>query len=363
MTATISELLHGHECVIIPGFGAFIANPVGAEINMASRQGLPPRKVLSFNEALQLSDGLLINHLARNQHLSYEQAKLQIEETVKSYKAQIAANGFLTLEGLGRLVRNPEGQLEFNEEGHNFQLKAFGLPTLDFYPIIRSENQDEKKALITKHLKQQTLVKRSESPKQWLPVAAVAAMLLLVLTIGVIQWAIDPTGTSNNQETASISQPITDKPSKENLPQPEDLKKKETVSNQKELEFQDADRPIESPEKEEKRKETSANPHSEFDAMEPYPVKTTPSDKTLIEEETPEDKSYWVRKKIVVGAFGVEENARRLSKKIKADGYATEVRKIGALFHVRILVHSAPTEVPIILQEVQEQFNASARIL
>ncbi|MEM6725592.1 MAG: SPOR domain-containing protein [Bacteroidota bacterium] len=353
LSTIISNLLHHHECVIIPEFGAFIANPIGAELNMATRQGHPPRKVLSFNEALQLSDGLLINHIARTQHLSYEQAKDQISTAVQSFKAQIQENGFLTLEGLGRMVRNPEGRLEFNESGYNFQLESFGLPVLDFQPIVRATNEEEKKAIIHQHLKSKTLVRAPNVSKPWIPVAAVATMLLLVLTIGVVQWLNPGMKTTNNQETASITQPLKH-PEVEEGTTKVDLNLQDTTA----LPVDEQDLP-----EGEKPTISTAPELVDFDALEPYPVKTTPSDKTIINEEMPIDKSDWVRKKIVVGAFGVEQNANRLSEKIRKDGYQTEIRKIGQLFHVRVLVHSAKEEVKVILQEVQDQFNASAWIL
>jgi len=45
----ISDLLYRYECVILPGFGAFLSQKVSAEFNEKEQNFYPPKKQISFN--------------------------------------------------------------------------------------------------------------------------------------------------------------------------------------------------------------------------------------------------------------------------------------------------------------------------
>ena len=61
----INALLHRHDCVIIPDFGAILTHKVSAQIHETTNTFYPPKKVLAFNEQLKQNDGLLANHIAK----------------------------------------------------------------------------------------------------------------------------------------------------------------------------------------------------------------------------------------------------------------------------------------------------------
>ena len=64
ITAFIRELLFGHDCVIIPGFGGFIGNYNPAHIDKNSGTFYPPVKQISFNRNLNHNDGLLVGRIS-----------------------------------------------------------------------------------------------------------------------------------------------------------------------------------------------------------------------------------------------------------------------------------------------------------
>ena len=70
----IKDLLYRYECVIIPGFGAFLANYTSASIDADSSTFYPPGKTISFNRQLQTNDGLLANYVASVEGTSSELA-------------------------------------------------------------------------------------------------------------------------------------------------------------------------------------------------------------------------------------------------------------------------------------------------
>ena len=59
----ISTLLYRYECVVVPGFGAFLSQRISAKIDPQSHAFYPPKKRLSFNEQLQSNDGILANYV------------------------------------------------------------------------------------------------------------------------------------------------------------------------------------------------------------------------------------------------------------------------------------------------------------
>ncbi len=64
ITAFIRELLFGHDCVIVPGFGGFIGNYTPARIDKSTSTFYPPVKQISFNRNLNHNDGLLVGRIS-----------------------------------------------------------------------------------------------------------------------------------------------------------------------------------------------------------------------------------------------------------------------------------------------------------
>lgn len=69
-------LLQEHECVTIPGFGAFVVQHHAAEVREG--QLLPPRSGIAFNRALTHDDGLLANEYARRRQVNHRDAKAML---------------------------------------------------------------------------------------------------------------------------------------------------------------------------------------------------------------------------------------------------------------------------------------------
>ncbi len=69
----ISFLLYKHNCVILPGFGAFLVNEKAAELSEIARYALPKQKVITFNKQIEHNDGLVANYLSQQYKCTYEQ--------------------------------------------------------------------------------------------------------------------------------------------------------------------------------------------------------------------------------------------------------------------------------------------------
>ena len=124
----ISELLYRYECVVVPGLGAFLTHKVSAEIDAQTQVFSPPKKRLSFNEQLQQNDGILTNHIATSEKVSYKNALAKIAKQVAEIQHRLKQNETVSLKYVGDLSRRKTGALEFEPSYHlNYMTAAFGL--------------------------------------------------------------------------------------------------------------------------------------------------------------------------------------------------------------------------------------------
>lgn len=134
----ISSLLYRYQCVTVPGFGAFLTEIKPAHIDADSNTFYPPKKLISFNANLKNNDGLLANHIALQEKISYGQAVAKIERVVDVWHNSLSTDA-LTIKNIGTLSHNNEGNLVFTPDTPvNYLTDAFGLSTV-VSPAIRRE--------------------------------------------------------------------------------------------------------------------------------------------------------------------------------------------------------------------------------
>lgn len=124
----ISNLLYRYECVVVPGFGAFLTHKIPASIHQPSNTFYPPKKRLSFNGQLQSNDGVLANHIAESEQISYENAIDKITKQVVSLEQRLKKDETVILPNIGELKRTKNGQLLFEPYySINYLTESFGL--------------------------------------------------------------------------------------------------------------------------------------------------------------------------------------------------------------------------------------------
>lgn len=132
----IGRLLTQHDCVIIPGFGGFIANPKGATIHPGRHTFAPPYKAVLFNTSLTANDGLLANALAYEKNLSYTQALASIDEFVRRANITLRNKGKVVFTELGMLTAGFEGTINFTQDfSTNYDFNSFGLGEFQSLPV------------------------------------------------------------------------------------------------------------------------------------------------------------------------------------------------------------------------------------
>lgn len=180
LSTYINDLLYRYECVIIPGFGAFLTQYHSAKVDTDSSTFYPPGKVLSFNRQLQTNDGLLANYVATVEHCSYEMALQKIRNFTGKLSLELSEGKTITVKNIGEFFLNKENSVQFApSEKQNFNTASFGLTSLVSPKIHREVYKKEVEALEETVPLLFTPEKREARP--YLKYAAIA---LLAITLG-----------------------------------------------------------------------------------------------------------------------------------------------------------------------------------
>ena len=110
----IEILLLDNDCVIVPGFGGFMAHYVSAIYDQTDGTFLPPKRTVGFNPKLTINDSLLTQSYVEAYDISYPDACKRIEEEVRELKGHLENEGFYELADIGVLRVNSEGHYEFS---------------------------------------------------------------------------------------------------------------------------------------------------------------------------------------------------------------------------------------------------------
>ena len=184
LTSYINDLLYRYDCVIVPDFGGFVTNAISAKVNHFSHTFYPPTKQITFNSHLKNNDGLLANHIASSENISFEKATEKICEVVKNWNTQLKTET-VVIGKVGSLSLNKEKQLIFEpNSSSNYLTETFGMNAVSSPAVKRLEYQKE-----TTKLAPVVATKKSSN---FLKYAASVAILFAVGTIG---W----NGYQNNQ--------------------------------------------------------------------------------------------------------------------------------------------------------------------
>jgi nucleoid DNA-binding protein len=144
----ISQLLYRYQCVTVPGFGAFLTEIKSAQLVEISNTFYPPKKVISFNVNVKNNDGLLANHIAQTERLSYAEAVEQIEDAVQNWKKELHTSNSVSIKNIGKLSLNTENNIIFEPlESLNYLTDAFGLASFISPPVKRELYKKEVEVL------------------------------------------------------------------------------------------------------------------------------------------------------------------------------------------------------------------------
>lgn len=172
----IHDLLYRYECVILPGFGAFITQQHSAGIHPSSGEFFPPRKTVSFNRQLIKNDGLLANYIMEAEKVSYNNALEQIEQFVQDLELVLEKNKTVNFQNVGSFSLTEGEKLQFEPTAQmNFMKEAFGLDSFKRNAVSREVYKQQAQEIEEKAPVAFTPERRAN---RWLKYAAVGLIAI-----------------------------------------------------------------------------------------------------------------------------------------------------------------------------------------
>jgi len=151
ITAFIRELLFGHDCVIVPGFGGFIGNYTPAQVDRNTGTFYPPVKQISFNRNLNHNDGLLVGRISGTLNINYGDARTIAEKFVADLRKKLENGERVVFDNIGTFVNNHEGNIQFEpDRSVNYHLDSYGLESFQCMPL---EGYDVRKRILKQKTK------------------------------------------------------------------------------------------------------------------------------------------------------------------------------------------------------------------
>jgi nucleoid DNA-binding protein len=194
----ISDLLYRYNCVVVPGFGAFLTQKTTARINQDTNTFFAPSKTIAFNGQLISNDGLLVSYIAESEKISFEKALILIEEQIKTWKKTLTEESSLNLKNIGMLTTNEDAKVLFQPASEpNYLTASFGLSNFHAIPVTREVLKQE---VVEMEAKIPFVIspERRES-KGFRPYLKYAAILLLAFSTGVTGYRIYQQQRTNEQ--------------------------------------------------------------------------------------------------------------------------------------------------------------------
>ena len=124
----IEILLLSNDCVIVPGFGGFMAHHVDARYDGEDGMFLPPHRTIGFNQQLTMNDSLLALSYVEAYDISYPDALNRISDEVNELRQSLENEGKYELNDIGTLFLNEDGNI-------SFEPCEAGILTPDFYGL------------------------------------------------------------------------------------------------------------------------------------------------------------------------------------------------------------------------------------
>ncbi len=356
----IIDLLRTNDCVIVPGFGGFLAHKEPAKILTQKREIAPPKIGIIFNRGLDRNDGLLSHFLAERTKETFRQAQTKIDETVNTWKKRLEEEKSLEIGGIGFFSLNNENKWQFApvETGLQFH-NSFGLTNVQ---LFEADKADQKKLKLVSHHENEIKVKKISRGWVYGGLAAAAIAILAFFIAPQVQTYLHPTPpvAYTDKVVPEITQaPLP--PSENNsflaaaaALQPETANilttPAQTVENNTFLAAVSALKP-----------ETIAiNSASPTASPEPETTNAQSSNIATSTQVKTSSGAYYV----VGGSFKIQSNAKKFAKELEQKGYKSQiVHNSNGFFNVSYVKEADSTSAAGQLNKLKIQENQQAWIL
>lgn len=223
----IEYLLTSHDCVVIPGWGALVAqygesyyNPIAGHIER-------PRRELGFNASVDHNDGMLAQSLVRREGISYDEAMRFVGQSVSMFRQQLSQGNEVSLGRLGYFHSDDGCRIEFTPFCHEQCVDGYyGLRNVGFRPLADEAARAEAQAAAAA-----AFATQATSHRGWNRAIQVAASILVLLCLTVILTTPIVVNRSH-QDYATLNLPSVTKPQRQviEVQQTDNTSKPEVVS-------------------------------------------------------------------------------------------------------------------------------------
>ena len=317
----VKDLLYANDCVVLPGLGGFIAKYKGASLNASLHTIYPPQKTIGFNPQIKENDGLLVSAICALNNCSYAEGKIELEAWVKEQSNTLLRGEKISWKGIGILFQDRLGKIQFIPDSKgNFSVESFGLEKIILVPVER-EVQEPIAPEVS------NLEKRAEQGSKWIWKAA-AVLALPILGVGI--FALSNKIESTDWQYASFKLFGTKSRIAEYTPAITRTIPTYTVTEENEI-------------------------------TAPPVVVETPAVAPISNEDPVVVTSSKKKYEIIVGAFAVSDNAKRLVRELKKKGFdAALSSKKGNLQLVSASCGDNYEEALLQLDKAKTEINSSS---
>lgn len=146
----IEVLLLENDCVIVPGFGGFVAHYAPATHVKEENLFLPPTRTIGFNPQLKLNDGVLVQSYMSAYDTSFADANRIVEKEVSEFIGLLHEEGKAHLDNIGEIHYNIYGNYEFVPYDYKITTPSlYGLDSFEMHEL--SVLQQKEKVWIPAH--------------------------------------------------------------------------------------------------------------------------------------------------------------------------------------------------------------------
>lgn len=146
VTRHIEYLITCNDCVILPGWGAFLAHSCGAVMAEDGMSIIPPTRTVSFNPDINHNDGLLVTSIVRREGVAYDTALKTVEDYVASLRHQLESEREIVFPRIGRFSLPDDNHTVaiFDPASDSLVSAAYrGLPKVRLRPLEEIAACDE----------------------------------------------------------------------------------------------------------------------------------------------------------------------------------------------------------------------------
>ena len=208
----IEYLLTRHDCVVVPGWGAFVANYSAARYDEDQEVMARPLRVVGFNASVTHSDGLLAQSLVRREGMTFDQAMRFIADSVTTFRQQLAMDSEVSMGRLGYFRRNEGRYIEFVPFAHdNASDLYYGLADLNIKTVTVLEREIAQQEAALEAPAAVVPVQRNLFSRKSVQIAASVAALIglgVVLTTPIIVDRNHDMAAMAPEVSAPQSQPL-----------------------------------------------------------------------------------------------------------------------------------------------------------